>query len=313
MKDIRVKMKNLPNFMFIGHPSSGTTSIYEYLKHHPEIFAPEEKEPFFFSVYDLPKERGEREIYPFPKERVAWTLEDYQQRYEGAEAYKAIGDFSPAYILSPEIVINNLKKVYGDAYKDIKIIITLRNPIQTAFSNYFMFWSRNQAKKPLVELFDEYKKNKEEGYTLNSGIYKFLNYERVKTYQETFNDVKVAIFDDMKTDLESYLKEFLVFLDVDSTFEFPNIKERYNTASQRTRDPFTNTSKGYMAVKNSFQKMMPEKAYDSLRMKIVKLSNKTNKPVLDDKTKQVLKDFYEEDIKKTSELIGRDLTSWMEI
>ena len=44
-------MNNLfikPNFFIVGTPKCGTTSIYEYLRKHPEVFMPSFKEPHFF-------------------------------------------------------------------------------------------------------------------------------------------------------------------------------------------------------------------------------------------------------------------------
>src|SRR5262245_13866340 len=44
----RTIVQRLPNFFVIGAPRSGTTSLYEYLKVHPEIFMSPVKEPDFF-------------------------------------------------------------------------------------------------------------------------------------------------------------------------------------------------------------------------------------------------------------------------
>ena len=38
----------LPNFLIIGAGRTGTTSLYHYLRQHPEIFMPDIKEPRFF-------------------------------------------------------------------------------------------------------------------------------------------------------------------------------------------------------------------------------------------------------------------------
>lgn len=37
----------LPNFLIIGGHKCGTTSLYSYLKQHPQIYMPELKEPRF--------------------------------------------------------------------------------------------------------------------------------------------------------------------------------------------------------------------------------------------------------------------------
>ena len=39
----------IPNLFIIGAPKSGTTSLYQYLKSHPNIFMCTPKEPHYFS------------------------------------------------------------------------------------------------------------------------------------------------------------------------------------------------------------------------------------------------------------------------
>ena len=41
---------SLPNFMCIGASKSGTTSLYDILKQHSDIFLPSFKEPHFFDI-----------------------------------------------------------------------------------------------------------------------------------------------------------------------------------------------------------------------------------------------------------------------
>ena len=43
---------NLPNTMIIGASKSATTSLYDLLKNHDNIFAPSFKEPHFFNFDD---------------------------------------------------------------------------------------------------------------------------------------------------------------------------------------------------------------------------------------------------------------------
>ncbi|MGB3615662.1 MAG: sulfotransferase, partial [Elainellaceae cyanobacterium] len=41
---------NLPSFLIIGAAKSGTTTLANYLRKHPECFIPQEKEPNFFGI-----------------------------------------------------------------------------------------------------------------------------------------------------------------------------------------------------------------------------------------------------------------------
>ena len=47
-----------PDFFIVGAPKCGTTSLYYYLRQHPEIFLPDYKEPHYFGK-DLKKRSDE--------------------------------------------------------------------------------------------------------------------------------------------------------------------------------------------------------------------------------------------------------------
>ncbi len=53
---MRLEQK-LPNFLILGATKSGTTSLHHYMKQHPDVFLPEEKEIQFF-IDDQLYEKG---------------------------------------------------------------------------------------------------------------------------------------------------------------------------------------------------------------------------------------------------------------
>jgi hypothetical protein len=62
-------MWNLPEFLIVGAAKSGTTSLYSWLRQHPEIYMPVYKEPNFLS--DL-----------LPSGKAIRTLSEYQALFE---------------------------------------------------------------------------------------------------------------------------------------------------------------------------------------------------------------------------------------
>ena len=42
----------MPNFLLIGAAKAGTTSLYEYLKQHPQVFMSSLKEPNYLAYGD---------------------------------------------------------------------------------------------------------------------------------------------------------------------------------------------------------------------------------------------------------------------
>ncbi|MFZ5619809.1 MAG: sulfotransferase family protein [Pseudomonadota bacterium] len=108
-----------PNFLGIGASKCGTSSLYAYMRQHPDIFLSHVKETHFFT-YD--------EIYSLGPAAFA------NEYYRGASGHRAIGDITPTYFVQPDIVIPRIKAVYGA--KLPKLLLILRNPVDRAWSHY---------------------------------------------------------------------------------------------------------------------------------------------------------------------------------
>src|SRR5262245_9799954 len=80
----------LPNFLIIGAAKGGTTSLHYYLRQHPEVFLPRQKEINFY----WPEARALGRQIPD-------TIEEYACYFEGAGTARAVGEISPQYINSP--------------------------------------------------------------------------------------------------------------------------------------------------------------------------------------------------------------------
>lgn len=110
-----------PDFIIIGAPRCGTTSLYRYMTCHPQILAAAEKELRFFSQeFD----RG---------------LDWYQAQFptvEAAEPYLT-GEATPTYLAHPHAADR-----LAQCFPATKLIVLLRDPIQRAFSHYQMLVRR---------------------------------------------------------------------------------------------------------------------------------------------------------------------------
>lgn len=126
-----------PNLFIVGPPKSGTTSLHQYLKEHPDIFMSEPKEPGFFS--------------DFESTRVAKTLEEYQKLFKNVKNEKIIGESSACYIFSP----NTSRRLYKFNPKT-KIIIMIRDPNEGVFSFFKMLSLTGQLLKEDVPYWEVY-------------------------------------------------------------------------------------------------------------------------------------------------------------
>lgn len=58
--------------------------------------------------------------------------------FEPAKDNQIIGEGSVGYLYTHKITINHIKSIYGEKYKNLKIIAILRNPVDRAFSQYLL-------------------------------------------------------------------------------------------------------------------------------------------------------------------------------
>jgi len=109
----------LPNFLIIGAARSGTTTLYNRLQGHPDIYLPASKRPephFFLKGAELG--RGLR-----------YYEERYFSRWSGQ---KAVGEASTSYVFGADV-----PQRIRASLPDVKLICLLRNPVERAFSGYW--------------------------------------------------------------------------------------------------------------------------------------------------------------------------------
>lgn len=116
-----METKLLPNFIVIGAPRCGTTSLFEYIRQHPDIYLPSQKELHYFSYVHLRKNcygPGDDLVLA----RLPATFFEYQAHYAAVTTESAIGEISPSYLYwsdSSERILDELGR--------IKIVIMLRD------------------------------------------------------------------------------------------------------------------------------------------------------------------------------------------
>jgi hypothetical protein len=135
----------LPNFFICGAARSGTTSMWEYLRQHPDIFMPpvfEHKEPSFFcDSYGV----GD------------WDA--YLSLFAEAGKRKRVGEASGPYLTSPESP-GRIKKVINDP----RIVILLRNPAERAWSLFK--WMHENGYEKITSFPEGWRRRKRNGSTI---------------------------------------------------------------------------------------------------------------------------------------------------
>lgn len=110
---------SVPDFLIIGQPKCGTSSLYSYLTKHPQILPAIEKEINFWN-----------KNFNFDK-GIDWYLAHFPSI--ASEQNLITGEATPNYLDSPQAAQLIFKN-----FPYMKFIILLRNPIDRAISHYYM-------------------------------------------------------------------------------------------------------------------------------------------------------------------------------
>lgn len=111
---------NVPNFIIGGTAAGGTSFLSAVLVQHPQIYLPKDMRPephFFYKSWEF--EKG-----------ITYYLDRW---FAGVPSNcLAIGERSSSYLFGGSTVAKNI----AAAFPDMKMIFTLRNPIERTWANY---------------------------------------------------------------------------------------------------------------------------------------------------------------------------------
>ncbi len=301
-------MTRWPNFFIVGAPRTATTSLYLHLKGHPDVYLPTVKEPHFFAQVELGGELGThfRWLEAFRKE------EDYLELFEGAGPERAVGEASAGY-LHDELAPQRIHEKIPEA----KIIITLRDPVERAYSHYMLGVSKGWS---LGESFYEAIRNdyarprKVLGQAflyVESGLY----YQGVKRYLNTFGPerARIYLYEDFVSDTTGVVEDVCGFLGVPFLEGgFFDSRRRYNIsgAPRSAIVPRLWATRPVRSIESwLLRKGMPQ----AMRLVIRRILQKRSalNPPIDSKARRFLQSLYRDDIVNLQDLIGRDLGAWL--
>ena len=295
------KLNTFPNLFIVGAAKSGTTSLHNYLNQHPDVFMCTPKEPHFLINNEIGKDRIPVGVCS-KNEYLNLFLRGKEKRYRG--------ESSVMYLMYPDIVIPKIKELFGD---ETKIIIMLRNPVDRAYSG-FQHVKRYNVNE--TSTFEKAWEISEERYFSNTVItpasrYQELGlyYNQVKSYFEKLQYVHVIIYDDYKADFKGEMHKVFDFLAIDKINI--NTEERHMIGDWQWEN---DRMKKIMIKKNSLRSFLKIIIpFKSLRKMLrIKIKQSTTNKVLEMKkeTRQMLQEFYKEDVANLSELLDRDLNYW---
>lgn len=300
-------MNRLPDFIIAGVGKSGSTSLWNYLKEHPDICGAREKEPLFFT-----RVRGRRDggnwNTPTRSGRYDQGLDWYRTLFEHCDRDQCLGEASVSYFYvedAPELIERHVP--------DVKLIFILRDPVDRFYSHY---WQARKGAKEVPSSFEALVENPDHRY--------FKLFEWVSSYKvhlERFRDcfpdrqIGILFHEDLVSDPLELLGTCYDFLEVEGGFVPGNLEERFNPASlprNRWFQKILGWSRGV-----SFKKVLPDPIRNRLSRLIGYLSELNKReidyPAINPAIRGRLLERFEEDVDYVEGLTGRTLTSWRRV
>jgi len=295
-----------PNFLILGAAKCGTTSLYYYLKQHPQVCMADPKEPRFFEM------------------EYAQGMESYWQTYFASvwEGQPAIGEAAPRNLYLP-YVGPRIKAEIPDA----KLIVILRNPIERAFSHWWMTYSLGVEKLSFDEAMVANWEQLRDGVNFEGeagealwreaihwgGAYRTVKYrwyldmgyyaQQLERYLGLFDQsqIKILFTADLRKRTQAVLDEVCAFLGVETGFT------QVDTTHQMVGLPQNAVPLLRLAQLTRTHYLIPQ----SFRAKIVALFNRySRKPQMNAVTRVWLIEHYAPHNRALERLTGRDLSHW---
>jgi hypothetical protein len=215
------------------------------------------------------------------------------RHFEKCGDAKAIGEASPNYLRSPGAA-NRIKA----ALPDVRLIASLRNPADRLYSGYMMSYREGSTTSP----FDEELFGRDAAW-IKARFY-WLD---LKEYFDLFapSQIRIVLFDDLKTDAGKVMKDLYRFLEVDDAFT-PDFTVQNEGGMPRSRLWYAFLASGKRLI-NRFGTLPTVLKQLSKRIERRSLQ----KTQIDPQIRKKILEICADDIKRTQELIGRDLSAWL--
>ena len=221
--------------------------------------------------------------------------------FKNAKNCKAVGESSPVYLYCPHSALE-----IKNRFPNSKLIISLRNPIEIAYSEYFslkfMGFDQNRS-------FDELLDSSEEQLTQNkfhidslleAGFYS----KHIKRFQKIFpkNQIKIIIFEEYIKNTVPTVDSILSFLGIKESITFDvapkgAYKVPRNFASQKLMNNFTFRKAAKFIIPTVTRQKIGERF----------LVKESSRPPLKQNQRKRLMQIYQDDVENLGELLGRNL------
>jgi hypothetical protein len=294
-------MNKPPQFVIAGAPKAGTSSLYEYLKQHPMLFMPRNKEPVFFCNYR--KNFHGPGSDDFNRDLVT-DPEDYVRLFAEAPDGAVTGEASTDYLSCPQAPLR-LK----EWNPTVKIVICLRNPIDRAYSEHMHLVRDMLEQEEFAAALRLENERRANGWIpLFWHVERGLYYEAIKRYIGTFGqqNVQVIFHEDLLRSPELVVSDLFKFLGVPP--KKVEVTKMYNVSGHPFLKPLQSALLKENRLKTHVKKIIDEK--NRTRIKEALLAANIRKKGMPRAEFEYLRTQFDGDISRLQELLQVDLSRW---
>lgn len=281
------------DFIYIGGPRCGSTWLSAVLDDHPQIFIPPSKEVHFFN---------DRMPYSF-EYKYPLGLDHYKSYFTDARADQVRGDISPFYFLDP----NAAWRIHRH-FPEAKLLCFLRDPVAMLYSLYLLLRQRERRAPTFAEEIDR-----------NPGLIDLCRYDRIlQPFYDFFpaHQIRIYFYEELFLDTVGTAREIYAYLGVDSDFEPPSARRRFNAATDARPSPLRRR-RGILVEAFNRPLLRPLKHVllrhglkDARRSGMTEDTHTSARDGPDPAVEALLKSVLEPELRRLERRLGRTLVMW---
>lgn len=283
LREERTEAFVLPNFLVIGAMKGGTDSLWQYLRHHSQVFMSETKELDFFTA-EINWSRGR-----------SW----YERQFDGAGDAVAVGEASTSYTKHP--VHHGVPGRIAELLPQARLVYVVRHPVERLRSHYLHETLLGHERDPI-----------EEAVFKNPVYLDFSRYAlQIEQYLQHFgrDQLLVITSEGLRADRRATMDTVSRFLGVNGGSPNAVLEHEFHSTGEKRvlRSPFLAIQRipGYRQMARLAPRFLRDSTH-RLRTRGIDVQ----RAAISDRFRQHLEDELREDVKRLRKYLGRDFGGW---
>lgn len=274
----------VPTFLIIGAGKCGTSSLYYYLRGHPDVSGPPAKETNFFV-----------------EDRSAEETEEYLRSLGTA---RARGEASVSYTNHPHP--SGVAERIRQLVPDVRLIYLVGDPVVKFQRTYRQGVASHGESRTFTEVLATLD-DPSEGY-LDGCRYAV----QLSQYLELFpwEQIRIVDQDDLASRPDVVVRELFEFLDVDPTFTTPRLQHRMNTARDQRVWGDTGQALRNSSAIHTFRRIPPKIRRPAVLAARAVLSKPVPPVSFDEEARKLLVERLAPEMERFRAMTGRTFPRW---